>query len=155
MAPRPPRLEGEGEGAREREGGRGKVQRGERDRYQKEVLALEKKLSAALTAGGGDVDETAVWEVYAGTEKLIAVLKFRLDYETPGVFTELPDAGDPVELLKGALELLSRSSKEISGRRLVEAVETLRKARNGLRSYLTEKRKSATRAQRRARAVPS
>jgi hypothetical protein len=130
------------------------MERGERERYQKEVLALEKKLAAALAAGGADVDETAVWEVYSGTEKVIAVLKFRLDYETPGIFTELPDAGDPVELLKGALELLSRSAKEISGRKMVEAVETLRKARNGLRSYLTDKRKAASRAQRRARAVP-
>ncbi len=60
----------------------------DRERYRKDVLSLAERLS-----GAGD--ENAVWDVYAGTEKLIAVLKFRLDYETPGVFTKLPDASDP------------------------------------------------------------
>jgi len=100
------------------------------------------------------VDERTVWEVYAGTEKLIAVLKFRLDYETPGVFTKLPDASEPVALLEEATALLSRAGDELSARKLVEAVETLRRARNNLRSYLTDKRKSATRTYKRARGIP-
>ncbi|HYR04695.1 MAG TPA: hypothetical protein VEO75_04835 [Nitrososphaerales archaeon] len=100
------------------------------------------------------MDERTVWEVYAGTEKLIAVLKFRLDYETPGVFTKLPDASEPVALLEEAAVLLSRAGDELSGRELVEAVETLRRARNNLRSYLTDKRKSASRASKRARGIP-
>jgi hypothetical protein len=82
------------------------------------------------------------------------VLKFRLDYETPGVFTKLPDASEPLVLLKEASALLSRAVEELSGRKLVEAVETLRKARNNLRSYLTDKRKAATRADRRTRGSP-
>jgi hypothetical protein len=97
------------------------------------------------------VDEDEVWEVYAGAEKLIAILKFRLDYETPGVFTKLPDASDPARLIEDASELLARSAQEIGRGSLVESVETLRKARNNLRSYLTERRTSATRAARKAR----
>ena len=102
------------------------------------------------------MNEQEVWEVYAGTEKLIAILRFRLEYETPGVFTKLPDAKDPLRLLEEARELLSRSDEEISGLKLVDAVETLRKARNNLRSYLTAKRKAATKAERppRSRAKP-
>jgi len=121
-------------------------------RYREEVLALERKLAEALSSPGAGVSEQAVWEAYAGTEKLIAVLKFRLDYETPGVFTKLPEPSDPAKLLEGARELLSMAADEISARKGVKAIETLRKARNELRSYLTDKRKSATR---RTRSAPS
>jgi hypothetical protein len=82
---------------------------------------------------------------------MIAVLKFRLDYETPGVFTKLPDSVEPVTLLEQAGDFISRAEKELSERKLVQAVETLRRARNNLRGYLTEKRKSATKADKRAR----
>ncbi len=82
------------------------------------------------------------------------MLKFRLDYETPGVFTKLPDASEPVALLERASELLSKAGEELLGPKLVEAVETLRKARNNLRSYLTEKRKSAKKEDKRARRSP-
>ena len=121
--------------------------------FQKEAVSLQKRLAVALTTPT-EMDERTVWEVYAGTEKLIAVLKFRLDYETPGVFTKLPDASEPVALLEEASELLSRAAEEILGRRLVGAVETLRRARNNLRSYLTEKRRSATRADKRTHGSP-
>ncbi len=79
------------------------------------------------------------------------MLKFKLDYETPGVFTKLPDSGEPVALLEEAGAFLSRAGKELSVRELVEAVETLRKARNNLRSYLIAKSKSATKADKRVR----
>ncbi len=101
---------------------------------------------ARLAAAG--TEEQAVWAVYAGTERLIAVLKFRLDYETPGVFTKLPNASDPVELVRDAGAMLSRSAEEIAEGRLVDSIETLRKARNNLRSYLTERRMSESRAER-------
>jgi hypothetical protein len=128
------------------------LNKSERDGYNEEVVSLRKRLADALpSAGGGEPVEQAVWEVYAGTEKLIAVLKFRLDYETPGVFTKLPGASDPVKLVKDASELLSRAAEQIGEGRLVDSIETLRKARNNLRSYLTEKKKSATRAQRKER----
>lgn len=116
------------------------VDEADRERYRKESLSLAERLSGA---GAG----SAVWDIYAGTEKLIAILKFRLDYETPGAFTKLPDAGDPAKLLKAARELLSDASEEIAGGKLVESIGTLRKARNDLRSYLIDMRKSATRAE--------
>jgi hypothetical protein len=120
----------------------------ERERYRSEVLSL-----ADALAGPGA--EKEVWDVYARTEKLIAVLKFRLDYETPGVFTKLPDASDPAKLLRDARELLSRASQEVGRGELVASIATLRKARNGLRSYLTEAKKSATKAERKSRVAPS
>jgi hypothetical protein len=83
------------------------------------------------------------------------VLKFRLDYETPGVFTTLPDSGEPLALLEEAGTLLSSAGRELSERKLVQAVETLRRARNNLRGYLTKKSKSATKADRRARGSPN
>ncbi|MGH9920323.1 MAG: hypothetical protein ACRD6W_15830, partial [Nitrososphaerales archaeon] len=119
----------------------------DRERYRKEVDSLAERLSAA----GG---EAAVWQVYAETEKLIASLKFRLDYETPGVFTTLPDASDPAQLLRDARELLSEAAERIAEGELVASIGTLRKARNELRSYLTEVRKSATRTERKARVAP-
>jgi len=83
------------------------------------------------------------------------VLKFRLDYETPGVFTKLPDSGEPLALLEDAGTFLSKAGKELSQRKLVQAVETLRRARNNLRGFLTDKRKSATKADKRARSSPN
>ncbi len=101
------------------------------------------------------MNEEEVWEVYAGTEKLIAILRFRLDYETPGVFTVLPDARDAPMLLVDAGAHLSRSGEEISRGELVESIETLRKARNDLRSYLTDKRKASVKSNRASRGKPS
>jgi hypothetical protein len=123
--------------------------------YRKEVAALEEALANALPAAGAEADELAVWKVYAGTERLIAILRFRFDYETPGVFTKLPDASDPAKLLTEARGLLSKSSEEMARGALVESIETLRKARNNLRSYLTDKRKSAIKSQRPSRSKPS
>lgn len=116
-----------------------------RERYRDEVLSLAKELARAET------DESAVWAVYARTEKLIAILKFRLDYETPGLLIKLPDASDPARLLKEARGLLSKASEEIARGRLVASIGTLRKARNCLRSYMTDRRRSATRAERKGR----
>ena len=119
----------------------------DRDRYRDVVVSLAERLA------GADA-EKAVWDVYAETEKLIAIMKFSLDYETPGVFTTLPDASDPAKLVRDARELLSKASEQIARGRLVASIGTLRKSRNSLRSYLTEKRKSARRAERKARAAP-
>jgi hypothetical protein len=118
-----------------------KVDEVDRERYQADVVSLENRLA------GPDADK-AVWDVYAGTERLIAILKFRLDYETPGVFTKLPDASDPAKLLKDARKLLSKVAEEISKGRLVESIGTLRKARNALRSYLIQERKSVIKSRR-------
>lgn len=112
---------------------------------------MGRRLAEGISSGEAAIDDDVVWGVYSEVEKLIAVLKFRLDYETAGLFTKLPDAKDRMRLLVEARELLSRSEGEISGLRLLDAVETLRKARNNLRSYLTSKRKGAARAVRPAR----
>lgn len=111
-----------------------KVSAKDRKRYRDEVSSLGDRLAS------GPRDEKTAWEVYANTEKLIAVLKLRLDYETPGVFTKLPDASDPDKLLSAAATLLSISAVKIEEGSLVEAIETMRKARNNLRSYLTPRR---------------
>jgi hypothetical protein len=118
-----------------------KVDEADRKGYRDEVLSLAGMLAA------DDDPEKVVWEVYAGTERLIAILKFRLDYETPGVFTRLPDASDPAKLLAAARESLLKAADEISKGRMVGSIGTLRKARNGLRSYLTAKRKSVIKSQ--------
>lgn len=116
---------------------------GDRARFGSEAASLGAKL-ASLAAD----DEDGVWEVYAGTEKLIAILKFRLEYETPGIFTKLPKATEPSTLLGEAARLLSKASGEISGGELASSVETLRTARNDLRSYLTERRNASARVRR-------
>jgi len=131
-----------------------KVKEVDRERYRNDAVALGKALRAALSSEA-EISELAVWKVYAGTEKLIAILKFRLDYETPGVFTKLPDAGDPAKLLDEARGQLARAADEIKRGRLVESIETLRGARNDLRSYLTDKRKSATKSKRSPHSKPS
>jgi hypothetical protein len=127
-----------------------KVKEVDRERYRKEVVALGQALGDALSSEA-EASELAVWKVYAGTEKLIAILKFRLDYETPGLFTKLPDAGEPAKLLDDARGLLSGAAEEIARGGLVESIETLRKARNNLRAYLLEKKRALLRAQRAAR----
>jgi hypothetical protein len=118
------------------------VGKADRERYRNEVLSLADRLA------GADSGEDVVWAVYAETEKMIAILRFRMDYETPGVFSKLPEASDPARLLEDARELLAKASEEIARDSLVASIGTLRKARNELRSYLTEKSKSATRAER-------
>jgi hypothetical protein len=128
-----------------------KVSKADRERYLKQLVLLRTKLADTISPGAAAFDDDAVWDVYSGVEMLIAVLKFRLDYETPGVFTKLPDAKDPRRLLEEARALLSHSEGEISGLRLEDAVETLRKARNNLRSILAANRRAATRADRPAR----
>jgi hypothetical protein len=115
----------------------------DRGKYRQEVVSLAEKLAQ----GGSDTERT-VWEVYAAAEKLIAVLKFRLDYETPGVLAKLPDAGRPDVLVGGAAELLSQAAAELEQGKVVPAIETLRMARNNLRSYLREKTRAADAAER-------
>ena len=118
------------------------VSASDRERYAGEVAALEKALAEATSSAGG-VDEAKVWDVYARVEMTIASLRLRLDYETPGAFTKLPDASDAPRLLEDAREALCRAAVEISGNKLVDSVDTLRRARNELRSFLVSKRKGA------------
>lgn len=89
--------------------------------------------------------DQVVWEVYAETEKLIAVMRFRLGYETPGRFTSLPSASDMEALVARASGLLSEAADEMERGSAIDSIETLRGARNHLRSYLGEKNRPAAR----------
>jgi hypothetical protein len=110
------------------------------ERYAGEALSL----AGRLEGPGAEAEET-VWEVYAATEKLIAILKFRLDYETPGVFAKLPDADDPGKLVEDAQRLLAKAASEIGQGNLLPSIETLRKARNYLRRFLIDKKRQKPR----------
>jgi hypothetical protein len=114
--------------------------------YAKEVASLRAILSAP------EPEEDSVWQAYAGTEKLIAILKFRLDYETPGVSAKLPEPDDLQKLVDTARVLLSKSEEELASGSYVDSIGTLRQARNNLRSYLTAKSLAATR---KPRSTPS
>ena len=107
------------------------------------LRSIEANLGKLLSDAGGP-SEMDVWRVYAGTEMAVAKLKARLDYETPGLRFVLPK-GDDKALLEGAKERLSRGLAALESGRHAEAIGLLREARNMLRSYLTEKRRAATR----------
>lgn len=122
----------------------------ERERFKGEVEALARRLAA------GDPDEDRIWEAYSSLEKVIAVLKFRLDYETPGVAVRLPQASDSRKLVEEAKTLLSAAVEELERDRPSESIETLRKARNGLRALLRESRLKRERSRRKgAMPLPS
>jgi hypothetical protein len=94
--------------------------------------------------------EMDVWTVYAGTEKVVAILKLRLGVERPGVFSELPKAQRSVDLLPIALERMTHGTGEIKEKRLLDGLNDLRVARDHLRAYLSEERKARMRTKRRA-----
>ncbi len=111
----------------------------DRQRFSKRALTLQAMLST------GEPSDDVVWRAYSETEKLIAILKFKTGYETPGVFTKLPDAKDTRRLVKNAVELLVASADVLEKGEVVTSIETLRGARNNLRSYLRAKRRLAAR----------
>jgi len=119
-----------------------------------DLLAELRRLEAGLKgllSREGDPSEMEVWRVYAGTEKVIAKLKARLGFETPGASFELPKApSDPRRLLEDAKAKLSDGAAALSRGEHAEAVGLLRGARNLLRGYLTERRRAATRALRKS-----
>jgi len=94
--------------------------------------------------------EMQVWTIYAGTEKVVAILKFRMGVERPGVFSVLPKAQRPVELLPVALERMTEGARKIRDNQLAGGLEALRGARDHLRAYLSDERKLRMRSRRRA-----
>jgi hypothetical protein len=101
---------------------------------------------AALLERDGDPPEMDVWKVYAGTELVVAKLKARLGFETPGVHFKLPKAKDSWRtLLVESRTKLESGLAALSRGEPVEAVGILREGRNLLRGYLTEKRRAVTR----------
>jgi hypothetical protein len=125
------------------------VSEAHRQRYRDDLSLSRAKLVAALAVRESGIDEDAVWSAYVGVEKLIAVLRFRLGYETPARFSQLPSEkegdDDASFLLDLASDLLTTAVDEMAAGELVGAVETLRSVRNDLRGYLTSRRKAATR----------
>ena len=128
-----------------------KIGAADRTRYSGEAVDSARKVAQAVSGGETQAGEQAVWEAYAGTEKLIAVLRFRLDYETPGAFVELPDSGDRRANLEKAESILLESARLIKAGRISDSIPELRKARNILRAYLISSRKNSLRAGVRAR----
>ncbi len=112
-----------------------------------DIRSFERELDALLSESPGPlVDELRVWRVYAGLEKAVATLKFRMDVESPGVFLRLPRSRRPVEFLRESGRLLSTAEAALSRERLPEALRHMRNARNNLRAVLTERSRSRTRA---------
>ncbi len=99
--------------------------------------------------------ESDVWSVYAGLERVVAVLKFRAKQERPGVFRELPKSAVPVNLLPPALVAMKEGLSRLESKEIPGALESLRVARDGLRAYLSELRKARARIKRRSVARPS
>lgn len=100
-------------------------------------------IEARILLSAPGVGEDAVWRAYSLVEKEIALLKFRTGFETPGVSSKLPEAGDPPGLLDDAKGLLSTAADLLAEGAVVDAIRTMRKARNDLRSYLLSERKRA------------
>jgi len=94
--------------------------------------------------------EMQVWSVYAGTEKTVAILKFRLGAERPGIFSVPPLYENQAELLTTSLEKMTDASLKMKANQLLAGLEALRCARDNLRAYLSEERKTRMRAKRRA-----
>jgi hypothetical protein len=121
-----------------------------------EVATIGASLRAIVDGLPGQAPtEMQVWSVYAGTEKVVAILKFRLRAERPGVFSTLPESRVPLDLLPVALAMVNQAADEIRAAKLVEGLESLRGARDRLRAYLTTERKVRMKVKRRAAASRS
>jgi hypothetical protein len=111
---------------------------------------LSKLVAAAPQSPPG---ENEVWLLYARSERLAAVLKFRLEVERPGVFQKLPRSEKPEEFLPRALEGLKDAIAALEEKKEPDGLESIRSARTSLRAYLAEKRRVRMRAKRRASAA--
>jgi hypothetical protein len=156
-------AEREGKEVEEKEEGRTqdrRVKEADLERYRRDLSALREKLNQALTRAGFEEQQSAahnddreredtIWLVYAGVEKLVAILRFRLEYETPATFANLPveeeEGPATLGLVHHAADLLSTAQEELDAGRLVAAVQTLRGARNDMRSHLISQKKAASR----------
>ncbi|MDA4122262.1 MAG: hypothetical protein OK456_03670 [Thaumarchaeota archaeon] len=126
------------------------------DDLLQELDSLSRALETIVGAlPGTPRTESDVWSVYAGLEKVVAVLKFRLKQESPGVFRELPKSAVPVSLLPPALEAVKEGRSMLESKEFPEALESLRVGRDNLRAYLSEQRKARARVKRRSAARPS
>ena len=113
-------------------------------------LSLSKLVGAAAKNPPG-ADE--IWPLYARTERLAAVLKFRLGVERPGVFLELPRSENPEEFLPLALAGLGDATESLTEKELLQGLESIRTARTYLRAFLAEKHRERMRVRRKAAAA--
>lgn len=97
--------------------------------------------------------EMQVWSVYAGTERVVAILKLRMRVESPGVHVVPPKSKSPADLLTGAAEQMAEGIQMVDGRELAQGLESLRAARNNLRTYLSQERRARLRSRRRTSSV--
>ena len=104
-------------------------------------------LLQALVEGPGPSTPLAVWSIYARTEKTVAILRYRLGVERPGLRLEIPRSQAPEPLLRRALESMKDAAAQLEKEELPQALASLRVSRNGLRGFLTE----GKRAERRTR----
>lgn len=123
------------------------------DDLLQDLARLLKSLSDIIEASGvSPPSDEAVWSVYAGMEKTVAILRLRLGVESPGVFNELPRAASPEALLLPALEKMGRGIRAIGEGELENGLDELRSSRNYLRGFLAEKRRARMREKRLASA---
>ena len=121
------------------------------DDILKEVREAQRSLSQLIVAAADrPPKENEVWSLYAVSERLAAVLKFRLGVERPGVFLELPRSEKPEEFLPLALDGLQSAVAALEAKDQLEGLESIRTARTYLRAYLAQKRRVKMRAKRKA-----
>ncbi len=120
-----------------------------------EMLAEVREMQLSLTGliGVPETPETdnSVWSLYAKCERLVGIIKFRLDVERPGSFLELPRSEMPGVFLRPASEALEMADEALANERYADALEWLRTARTNLRAYLASKRRIRMRSTRKAR----
>lgn len=120
-----------------------------------EVLAEVREMRRAIADLVGapltpEIDNS-VWSIYARCERLVGILKFRLDVERPGSFLELPRSETPGDFLGPAAEALRLSDDALSSENYVQALDHLRTARTNLRAYLSSRRRIRMRLTRKSR----
>lgn len=113
-------------------------------------LSLSKTLGAATKNPPGDVE---IWPLYARSERLAAVLKFRLAVERPGVFLKLLRSETPEEFLPLALAALGDAVESLTNKDLLKGLESIRAARTYLRAFLAEKHRVRMRIRRKTAAA--
>jgi hypothetical protein len=104
-----------------------------------EVAVLSDSLRAVIDrSSGSPPEEKELWLIYAGTERAVAKLKYRLGVERPGVFSELPKSKSPEEFLTRALDSFRDAGTKMRDESLIDGLEALRAARTYLRAFLAE-----------------
>ncbi len=116
-----------------------------------EVREMRRSLANLIGAPENSETESSIWSLYARCERLVGILKFRLEVERPGSFLELPRSEVPADFLRPAGEALGVVDDALSNDKYLEALDSLRTARTNLRAYLSSKRRIRMRSARKSR----